>query len=334
MSNINPVVSVVVPFYNIEECVSYCVESLLSQTFSDYEIICIDDGSTDATLSRLMDYSGDERIHVLHKSNGGLSNARNYGLLHSRGRFISFVDGDDFVAPNYLESLYSALHGKEDSLAVGSVLLVNELDIGTTAFGSSTNTTSKEITNKEYLRKLMYETILPGAWARMGSRSIYEKSPFPEGKAYEEIATAANFALSAKHIFLSGNSCYGYVMRPGSIVHRKVARFGQAQDYLSAIDSFTDLTTKFFLKDSNEQIFFHSLHYSRLFRLLDVVLTRRDEVEDMQQMIRRYVRNNLVKLMKDGNVSLGNKVRFLLLSSSPRLFRLLFNFYNKLNRGM
>ena len=102
--------SVVVPFYNVRECVGYCMRSLLAQTFEGpYEVVCVDDGSTDGTGELLDTYADDPRVVVLHKENGGLSDARNHGVKHARADLITFVDGDDVVAPQYLEALYGAL---------------------------------------------------------------------------------------------------------------------------------------------------------------------------------------------------------------------------------
>lgn len=105
-----PLISVIVPFYNVRECVGYCMKSLLSQTFEEpYEVLCVDDGSTDGTGELLEEYAADPRVVVLHKENGGLSDARNYGVERARAELVTFVDGDDLIAMNYLEGLYDAL---------------------------------------------------------------------------------------------------------------------------------------------------------------------------------------------------------------------------------
>lgn len=106
MNNMHDLVSIIVPIYNKENLVGRCVDSLIAQTYKNIEIILIDDGSTDKSLLVCQSYKDkDSRIRVLHKSNGGLSDARNYGLAHATGIWVSFVDGDDYVENNYIETM-------------------------------------------------------------------------------------------------------------------------------------------------------------------------------------------------------------------------------------
>lgn len=99
-----PAISVIVPFYNIEQYVSYCLDSILAQTFRDFELICINDGSKDGTRELLDAYAEkDSRVKVIHQENQGVSAARNNGLQLAAGKYIAFIDGDDAVTPEYLE---------------------------------------------------------------------------------------------------------------------------------------------------------------------------------------------------------------------------------------
>lgn len=99
-------ISLIVPFYNVEIYARECLNSLINQTYTNLEIICVDDGSTDSTGKICDEYKMiDSRIIVYHKENGGLSDARNYGIDRSSGEFICFVDGDDFIAKDYVENL-------------------------------------------------------------------------------------------------------------------------------------------------------------------------------------------------------------------------------------
>ena len=108
-----PLISVIVPIYNVEEYLSGCLESILSQNFSDFEIICIDDGSTDESGSILEMYaSKDSRIRTVHQENKGLSSARNVGLDMARGEYIAFCDSDDYYHPDFLKKLYYNIYRK------------------------------------------------------------------------------------------------------------------------------------------------------------------------------------------------------------------------------
>lgn len=99
----NPEYSIIIPVYNSEKCLKRCIDSILNQTFVNFELILIDDGSSDDSLNICKKYqSFDSRINVIHKDNGGVSSARNVGLDHSRGKYIVFVDSDDFVDQDML----------------------------------------------------------------------------------------------------------------------------------------------------------------------------------------------------------------------------------------
>ena len=98
-------ISIIVPVYNVEKYIDYCIKSILAQTFEDFELILIDDGSTDNSYKICQAYSKYNNIKLFKKENGGVSSARNYGIDHASGKYITFIDSDDFVAPDYLEKL-------------------------------------------------------------------------------------------------------------------------------------------------------------------------------------------------------------------------------------
>ena len=106
-------ISVIVPAYNVEDYLGECLDSIINQTFTDIEIICVNDGSVDSTLDIFNDYaSRDERINVISQENKGLSGARNTGLKHAKGKYIYFMDSDDYLEVNALERMYSAAEEK------------------------------------------------------------------------------------------------------------------------------------------------------------------------------------------------------------------------------
>ena len=117
-----PRVSVIIPVYNSEKYIGECLESLLSQTLSEIEIICVDDGSTDGSAEILMSYADkDPRVRVLNQENKGAGAARNYGLRESRGKYLSFLDSDDFFEPDMLEKAWKTIvHYKADFIVFGS----------------------------------------------------------------------------------------------------------------------------------------------------------------------------------------------------------------------
>ena len=110
MNKNEPLISIIVPVYNVEKYLSKCIDSIINQTYKNIEIILIDDGSTDSSGAICDKYAlVDSRIHVLHIENSGVSNARNVGLNHATGDYIGFVDSDDYIEPNMYELLLEEL---------------------------------------------------------------------------------------------------------------------------------------------------------------------------------------------------------------------------------
>lgn len=119
-----PKISVIIPVYNAEKYLRKCIESVLNQTFGDFELLLVDDGSPDHSGEICDEYAQkDSRVHVFHKPNGGTANARNYGLDHSQGDYVAFIDNDDYVEPTYLGDMYSAMtHYDVDLVCCGAWL--------------------------------------------------------------------------------------------------------------------------------------------------------------------------------------------------------------------
>lgn len=112
-----PKFSIIIPIYNVFLYLRECLDSVLSQTVEDFEVLAVDDGSTDGSGQIIEEYTvKDQRIHVLHKENGGVSSARNVGLDLAQGEFLCFVDGDDVVSPTYLQDLYEAMEDADSSM--------------------------------------------------------------------------------------------------------------------------------------------------------------------------------------------------------------------------
>lgn len=117
-----PKVSVIIPVYNVEKYLRECLDSVINQTLNDLEIICINDGSTDGCLDILNEYaSRDSRIRIINKENGGLSAARNDGIMQATGEYIGFVDSDDWISPDFYENLYSAAVKYKADIACGDL---------------------------------------------------------------------------------------------------------------------------------------------------------------------------------------------------------------------
>ena len=220
-----PVVSIIVPVYNVKSYVGECVESLCRQTYTNLEILLVDDGSTDGSGEVCDEYAGrDERIRVIHQANRGLSGARNMGLDDARGEYIAFVDSDDLVSTNYVETLYE-------------LLMKYEADIAACAYVKGTTEQLTDIREKVLSLDNVKEICMPSvkllkqwhgkykqqetvAWNKLYCREVWngrKKIRFPESRNHEDVLISHLVVQGAKTIVLTTEILYFYRIRKGSI---------------------------------------------------------------------------------------------------------------------
>lgn len=329
-----PFISVIVPFYNIEECVEYCLDSLVAQDYDgDYEILCIDDGSTDDTPAALDTYaSGHPGVRVFHKPNGGLSDARNFGVGLAAGEYVSFVDGDDVVSPYYLSLLAAAVAEESADLVAAGFKKVNYGDVEKVDWAAACGIVS--MTSTEFLRGVCFLEITDAAWASLARKSLYVEHPFPVGRVYEDTYMIADHVLASSRLAFVEGEIYGYVAREGSLVHPGSGSLEKCLQYFEALDHFQGATKECFSPETDEQVVYRSIGFSRLWRRLDVVDDHIEDAKGLQDSIREYVNGHLDQLMKCNHIGKGNKLRLALLGKAPTLYRVAFAAYDKKFRGL
>ncbi len=223
MDKVKPLISVIVPVYNFEDCIRRCVDSILGQTYRDIELILVDDGSTDATGSILDELAEkDARIQVIHEDNGGLSHARNMGIARAHGNYIGFVDGDDWIDPNMYEMLFCALKDKRADLAV---CRYRQISRTRTLDGSVDRAILFE--GQEALQVYVEEreeyAIQNAAWNKLYRKELLEGNPFPEGRWYEDIVFATEALARAGRCIYLDIALYNYIIdREESIMNCRV----------------------------------------------------------------------------------------------------------------
>ncbi|MCP1639216.1 glycosyltransferase involved in cell wall biosynthesis [Streptococcus gallinaceus] len=218
-------ISIVVPVYNVEEYLSTCIESILCQNYQYLEIILVNDGSTDSSGKICERYQKiDERIKVLHKQNGGLSDARNKGTEIASGDYITYVDSDDFIAENYIEELYNILLKKEADIAVCSYIDYRE---GETCEEKSLlkNWTISLYSSADIIQ-LMYDfnrfkSSLTTAWGLLLPSKVAKKVTFPKGKLHEDEFTTYKYYLEVEKVAVTNQPLYFYRYRKDSIMNKE-----------------------------------------------------------------------------------------------------------------
>ena len=212
-----PKISVIVPVYNVEPYLRRCVDSIVVQTLSDFEIILVDDGSTDG-CGRICDEfaSTDIRVTVIHKENGGLGSARNAGLDAARGDYLAFVDSDDCIAPEMYQRLLAALQKANADLSICGYQKINE---NHEAIGAAGTYPFEIITGMQALEKLythdyVYFTI---ACNKLFKRCVFDAIRFPEGKLFEDGYAAFRYYYASKTVVCLPEGFYFYLTRSNSI---------------------------------------------------------------------------------------------------------------------
>ena len=211
-------ISVIVPVYNVERYLRRCVDSILAQTCRDLEIILVDDGSTDGCPSICDGYAAaDSRVKVIHKANGGLSDARNAGLEIASGEWVGFVDSDDFIMPEMYETLLRACVEHGVSIAMCGRRLVDEAD--TTLRYEYCFSEPVMLSAEEALRSLLMteEACDSAAWDKLYRRDLFEGVRYPVGVHYEDQAVTPRLLCRAGEMMHVGRPLYVYLKRADSI---------------------------------------------------------------------------------------------------------------------
>lgn len=219
----SPTVSIIVPVYNVKEYLPRCLDSLISQTLKEIEIIAIDDGSTDGSSSVLDCYAQkDERVIVFHVENGGVSKARNIGLDKAKGKYVGFVDSDDYVDYQMYENLLNVAIETEADIVQCS------FDIFDDSSAVSAFTTKREITvidNKSEAISLFFDNIIGASvWNKLYIRSLISRLKFPEDWVFaEDFSVNTQAVLKSKRIALTKDILYHYYLRSNSASHEEIS---------------------------------------------------------------------------------------------------------------
>lgn len=242
-----PQISVIVPIYKVEQYLERCVDSILNQTFTDFELVLVDDGSPDNCGVICDEYAKkDERIVVIHKENGGLSDARNAGiewaLKNSDSEWITFIDSDDWVHIDYLEYLYNSAKKNNTDISVCHFARVSEWD-------SKTNTkvplSANVYTPEDFYVKENVNAVV--AWGKLYKKKLWTDIRYPYGKIHEDEFTTYKLLFKCNMITVLDCELYYYYINPNGIMNSEwsVKRL----DILDALE--------------NQIEFFQKNHYSK-----------------------------------------------------------------------
>ena len=285
-----PVISIIVPVYKVEPYLQECLESIISQTFADIEIILVDDGSPDSCGEMCDRYTEkDSRIQVIHKSNGGLSAARNTGIAHATGQYICFVDGDDLISPQYCRILLEILENTDYDFSVCGVCRFADGTLPTPDADSAQILTAD---NVAFVGMQLNRETEFGVWNKLYRRELFEKVRFVQGRINEDVIFSADLLMNCtKGIVLTNQPLYYYRQRSSGIVGEQHKRASSDRIYageylLNAVTEAAPIHT--------EKALQYAVHYPWMF--VDPIYVRhsfkenREYLTNLQEYLRRHIR--------------------------------------------
>jgi len=325
-----PLISVIIPAYNVSSYIEKCIGTVIGQDFQNFEVLLVDDGSTDNT-STLCDHFAqkDPRINVYHKKNGGLSDARNYGIDRAHGEFLTFVDSDDYLALDYLSYLkYLIDKAPGCKLAICSLYDVYSANKKVVDNG---NGQEMVLSPETCLKMMCYHNLVDTcAYAKLYHRSLFNRIRYPKGKLFEDIGTTYQLIEQCNQISCGFQPKYYYVLRPGSIVNSSYSP--NKLDLLEMTDQMaTEISARY---PSLESATLRRRVYSRfstLNQMLDV--KDRNAVIEREKII-KFIYDHQRAVMSDPLAPRRDKVAIRLLQLGFPIYRFFWKEYRKIKKGV
>lgn len=226
-----PLISVIVPVYNVQDYLRECIDSIINQTYENLEIILVDDGSIDDSAKICDEYEIiDNRIKVIHKTNGGVSDARNAGMKLSKGEFIQFIDSDDFIENDMIEVLYNLIKNNDAQIAI-----CNHYVYSTTQKDCDYDSSITIYNKKDGLKELMLGVrIWNYVYDKLFSRKLFDELEFPTDRQFEDIIIMPKLFSRSNNIIFYNYPKYYYRQRKGSIIANQSVSL--CEEYVYAIN--------------------------------------------------------------------------------------------------
>lgn len=314
----SPLIDVIVPVYGVEDYLEKCVDSLLRQTFTDYVITLVDDGSPDRCPEICDRYQAQypERVRVIHKENGGLSDARNAGVARSDAVFVVFVDSDDYVSETFLEDLYRGHAQDGGDVVVAQVAKVYP-DQGDNC--SKPETRRLVMDRDTAIEKLCYEAEFTGyAHNKLIPRQLALDIPFPKGRYYEDSFTVYRWLYRSSRVVCIPEVDYFYLQRQGSI--QRSAFQKKHLDLMDAVQEMLDFYTSQGVPRAVMQGAEYRYCWAAYVTLRHACSLPYEAFAPVAARYQPAVRHYLASVLRNKHVSLKRKLVFLLLGGSKKVF--------------
>lgn len=274
----NDLISIIIPVYKVEKYLEKCIESVLKQTYTNLQIILVDDGSPDNCGKICDEYAKkDSRIEVIHKANGGLSDARNVGISKAKGRYIGFVDSDDYIKEDMYEILLNLIKKYDADVSICN--LYDVID-GNECIRNKENGI-REYSRIDILKEILLDkNIQSYAWNKLYEKELFDEIKYPIGKKYEDIGTTFYLFEKCNKIVVTSEPEYYYLKRADSLVNNVTE---------STILDYTEIIIQryIYIKQNIKELRKYNNYY-----LAKTLITAHNDIENLEniseEMQQRY----------------------------------------------
>ena len=315
-------VSVIVPVYNVENHIKKCIDSIISQTYKNLEIILVDDGSTDKSGRICDEYAEiNKRIKVIHKENGGLSDARNAGINIAKGTYITLVDSDDYIDKEYVEILYNTIIKENADIAITShkVIYENKTTIEK-ATGEKTVLDPKAV-----LKRILYDDGIDlSACAKLYKTELFKNIKYPKGRLFEDAATTYKLIDSCDIIAINSKSTYNYIIREDSITNEKFSM--KKMDLIKSTEEMSNYIKQKYPdleKAANRRLLY------AYFSTLTQLAKSKEKYPEQQQQILKYIKKNRRSVFFDSSTPKRDKFAIIASMFGFRAYKYFWKIYEK-----
>lgn len=315
-----PKISFIVPVYNVENYLCRCIDSLLNQTYRNYDIILVDDGSRDNCPKICDKYAFDNSIiKVIHKANGGLSDARNIGLKYCDSEYAVFIDADDVVDSTMLEQLIEAKSRLKADI-VCSPLIFEFPNGNRKHVNTFEEIVVDKVTAQAYILRSKYSGVT--ACAKLFPVNVLKKHLYPTGKINEDLRTTFLHFQEVKNVAFIPQAFYHYIQRENSISYAEVS-FDTTMEAMVVCEQFME-------SSKNEMI--KKACVNRIFQITgNFCASHRKISNDIRKELQSKLKKYIIIALKDIDNTKSEKIKFLLLSSNGISFKL-FTLFQRLNK--
>ncbi|MDY4690031.1 MAG: glycosyltransferase family 2 protein [Alphaproteobacteria bacterium] len=296
-------ISVIIPCYNVAKYLEQCLDSVLKQTFQDFEVICVNDGSTDKSLEILQQYAEkDARIKIIDQENKGAGAARNKGLDVAQGEYISFVDSDDFIDKDFLQILFNNIEKAQTDISCCNFYKIkSDKDI----HSKEQNKNSNKLYINSIEALITSNKISYSVWNKLYRASILKDIKFDENNFYEDWIFIALLFPKIKSVCSISNKLYGYRIRENSVMRSKFT-INRAKSYVSGIEKV------YFYYESEYPQYLNAIKHTRLLNTTKMLINKANKSNDTETI--QYAKSSLSNFYKNKiigykGLSLKNKIK-------------------------